>query len=72
MKHISKFTFSITLVLLSFLSNAQEKTSKENINIEKGIAKDSIPPKTERYGLRVGVDFYKLSRSFFEKEYKSI
>lgn len=72
MKHISKFTFSITLVLLSFLSNAQEKTSKENINIEKGIAKDSIPPKKERYGLRVGVDFFKLSRSFFEKEYKAI
>ena len=72
MKHISKFTFSITLVLLSFLSNAQEKTSKENINIEKGIAIDSIPPKKERYGLRVGVDFFKLSRSFFEKEYKAI
>jgi len=33
---------------------------------------DSIPPKINRYGLRVGVDLFKLSRSFYEKDYKSL
>jgi hypothetical protein len=34
--------------------------------------KDSIPVKTNRYGLRVGVDLFKLSRSFYEKDYKGL
>lgn len=63
MKHISKFTFSISLVLLSFTSNAQEKTE---------VKKDSIPHKKERYGLRVGVDLFKLTRSFYEKDYRGL
>lgn len=63
MKCISKFTFSIALVLLSFSGNAQEATTTK---------KDSIPPKTERYGLRVGVDLFKLTRSFYEKDYRGI
>jgi hypothetical protein len=63
MKHISKFTFSIALVLLSFLGNAQEKTTPKN---------DSIPPKKERYGLRVGVDLFKLTRSFYETDYRGL
>lgn len=63
MKCISKFTFSIALVLLSFSGNAQEA---------KTAVKDSIAPKTERYGLRVGVDLFKLTRSFYEKDYRGI
>ncbi len=63
MEHISRFTFSIALVLLSFIGNAQEKTT---------IKKDSIPPKKERYGLRVGVDLFKLTRSFYEKDYRGL
>jgi len=63
MKSISKFTFSITLVLLSLTSNAQEKTTAK---------KDSIPPKMERYGLRLGVDLFKLTRSFYEKDYRGL
>jgi hypothetical protein len=58
MKHISKFTFSIALVLLSFLASAQEKK------------KDSLQVKKERYGLRVGADLYKLTRSFYDNNYK--
>ena len=34
--------------------------------------KDSIPLKTNRYGLRVGIDLYKLTRSLYDKEYKGI
>jgi hypothetical protein len=60
MKHTSKFTFSITLILLSFLVNAQQKKT------------DSIPPKIERFGIRVGADIFKLTRSFYDKNYKGI
>lgn len=63
MKHISKFTFSIGMVLVFFIGNAQEITTKKN---------DSIPIKKERYGLRVGVDLFKLSRSFYEKDYRGL
>jgi hypothetical protein len=63
MKYISKFTFSIALLLLSFSGNAQEAKTE---------TKDSVAPKTERYGLRVGVDLFKLTRSFYEKDYRGI
>ncbi|MGL2963497.1 DUF6048 family protein [Flavobacterium sp. RSB2_4_14] len=63
MKYISKFSFSIYLVLLSFMSNAQEKST---------VKKDTIPAKTERYGLRLGVDLFKLTRMLYEKDYRGI
>ena len=63
MRHISKFFFSVCIVLLSFLSNAQEKTTTK---------KDSIPVKKERYGLRLGVDLFKLTRSFYETDYRGL
>ena len=60
MKHTSKFTFSILIVLLTFLANAQQTKN------------DSIPVKTQRYGIRFGADIYKLTRSFYDKEYKGL
>ncbi len=60
MKHTSKFTFSIALILLSFLVNAQQKKT------------DSIPPKIERFGIRFGADLFKFTRSFYDKNYKGI
>ena len=72
MKHISKFTFSICLVLLSLTSNAQVSTETTQGKSESSTKKDSIPPKKERYGLRVGVDLFKLTRSFYEKEYTGL
>ena len=60
MKHTSKFTFSIVLILLSFLVNAQQKKT------------DSIPTKIERYGIRVGADLFKLTRSFYDENYKGL
>ena len=66
MKHISRFTFSICLVLLSLNGSAQKKT-------EQSVAKkDSLPVKKERYGLRLGVDLFKLTRSFYEKDYRGL
>lgn len=34
--------------------------------------KDSIPAKTDRYGVRVGVDLYKLTRSLYDSDYKGV
>ena len=63
MRYILKFFFSVCTVLLSFLGNAQEQATTK---------KDSIPPKKERYGLRIGVDLFKLSRSFYETDYRGL
>jgi hypothetical protein len=63
MKLISRYYFNTFLVLLSFLGNAQEVTEPK---------KDSIPLKKERYGLRMGVDLFRLTRSFYEKDYRGI
>ena len=59
MKYTLKYIFSLSLLLVSFITSAQETTKK-----------DSIPPKKERYGLRIGADLYKLTRSFYDKNYK--
>jgi hypothetical protein len=54
---MSKFIFSLSLVCVSLLANAQTKDT----------AKIMYP---ERYGLRVGVDLHKIARSFYEKNYR--
>ncbi len=58
MKHTLKFIFNLALVLVSLAAGAQDKK------------KDSIIPRTERYGLRVGTDLYKIARSFYDDDYK--
>jgi len=60
MRHTSKYIFSICLVLSSLLMQAQAKKA------------DSIPVKTNRYGLRLGVDVSKIARSFYEDKYKGL
>jgi len=60
MKHTSKYIFSIVLVLVSLLLHAQDKKT------------DTTIIKTSRYGVRVGIDLFKLSRAFYEKDYKGI
>lgn len=60
MRHTLKYIFSIYFVLLSFLMQAQAKKT------------DSIPTKTNRYGLRLGVDLSKIARSFYEDDYKGL
>lgn len=58
MRHTSTFIGSFCLLFSVFAMNAQDQVN------------DSI--KTNRYGLRVGVDLFKLSRSFYEKDYKGL
>ena len=56
-----KYFFSIGFFFLSFnLGFCQEKK------------KDSIVPKIERFGLRLGVDAVKLATIFFDKNYKGL
>ena len=57
MKYMLKFIFSLSLVCVSLLGNAQTKDT----------AKFSYP---ERYGLRLGTDLHKIARSFYEKDYR--
>lgn len=61
MKYMLKYTFSLLLVLVSFVGTAQEIKTK-----------DSIVPKKERYGIRFGIDVAKLARTFFEKDYRGL
>jgi Domain of unknown function (DUF6048) len=61
MKHTLKFIFSLSFLLVSFVGTAQEEKKK-----------DSIAPKTEKFGIRVGVDLFKLTRSFYEDNYRGI
>lgn len=57
MKHILKYTFSLLFVLFSITGNAQ---SKDTTKI------------AQRYGLRVGLDLHRLSKSFYDKDYKGL
>lgn len=57
MKHILKYTFSLLFVLFSIVGNAQEKDTTK-------IA--------QRYGLRVGIDLHRLSKSFYDKDYRGL
>lgn len=59
MKHMLKSIFNLALALFMITASAQE-TKKT----------DSIVPKTERYGLRLGTDLYKIARSFYDEDYK--
>lgn len=60
MRHTLKFIFSLLFACVSLLGSAQEKK------------KDSVVPKTERFGVRFGVDLFKLTRSFYEKDYRGL
>ena len=62
MRHTLIFIFSSAFFLSSFLAVGQEK---KNDSV-------ALPVKTERYGLRVGVDLYKLARSVYDKDYKGL
>lgn len=82
-----KYYFSLCVLFSIFLGHAQEikdSTAIKEIVQEKPKSKpvkpavqevknDSVPAvKTDRYGLRLGVDLYKLTRGFYDKDYKGI
>lgn len=62
MRHISRYFYSI-LLLGSFSAFAQQKPASDTI---------TPPVKSDRYGLRVGVDLHRLSRSFYDDGFRGI
>ncbi|MGG7034496.1 MAG: DUF6048 family protein [Flavobacterium sp.] len=80
---MSKYIFSIFLVFCISFAQAQTIDSiavsrrfrENNSFTEKKVSTpekkvDSIPVKTDRYGLRVGVDLYHLTRGIFDDNFK--
>lgn len=59
MKYMLKFIFSLSFIAVSTIGNAQIKDTTQVVY-------------PERYGLRVGVDLHRLSKSFYEKDYKGL
>ena len=55
-----RYSFNFLLLFISVSVFAQDAK------------KDTVSKKTERYGLRVGVDLSKLARTFYEKDYKGL
>jgi hypothetical protein len=88
MKHTFLSFFSGCLLFSLFTLKAQETTTtttppkatnilpaKPKQEVEKLPQKkttDSIPPKINRYGVRVGADLYKLTRGLYDHNYKGI
>jgi len=66
MKYTSRLLSSLLVVLWAMNLQAQDKKQA------KPQTQDSVTIKTSRYGLRVGIDLFKLSRSFYEKDYKGL
>ncbi len=62
MKHISGYFCSI-LLLCSFSGFAQDEIPADTV---------AAPVKTDRYGIRVGVDLHRLSRSFYDDGFRGI
>ena len=48
------------------------KTTQEVDKLPQQKNTDTISPKTNRYGLRVGIDLYKLTRGFYDSGYKGL
>lgn len=75
MKYILKCFFSFFCTILSFFVSAQENKSDKKTTEVKAVIKktDSLSPiKKDRYGLRVGVDLFKLTRGFYDKNYQGL
>lgn len=69
MKYILKYSFSIGFLFCSLLSGAQEQKPTP---VDAKTVTDSVAPRKERYGLRVGVDLFKLTRGLYDDGYKGI
>jgi hypothetical protein len=74
MKHKLNYFSSVCFLVAFTLVQAQEKsTVKTNLDTKAlEQTEDSIPVKKDRYGLRLGIDLFKFSRGFYDKNYKGI
>ena len=60
---MSRFISSFLMIFTVAVMAAQEQAPA---------ASDSVPAKLERYGIRVGADLHKLTRSFYDDDYKGL
>ncbi len=60
MKHISKYSFSLLLILCSLSVDAQENDTIV------------VTPKIERYGIRLGADLSKIARTLYDNNYQGL
>lgn len=88
MKHTLKYFFSLCLIFCFFAAQAQEKVAPKKTTESEGIlhaaivstpalktvvaAADTLAVKTDRYGLRVGIDLFRFTRAFYNKGYKGL
>ena len=56
----------------TLIKKSSEKPKVVSEKTVQATKTDSVPVKTDRYGLRVGVDLYKLTRGFYDKDYKGV
>ncbi|MXN90550.1 hypothetical protein GR160_04875 [Flavobacterium sp. Sd200] len=71
MTYISRFIGSL-LLLLSFSVMAQQNEKQLPKTPADSVAVAAAPVKKDRYGIRVGLDLYRLSRSFYEDGFRGI
>lgn len=68
MKSILSFTFSLLWGGMIAWGQTATPVAKDSIPV----IKDTVVPKKDKYGLRVGVDLFKLSRSFYDSNYRGL
>lgn len=69
-KLISTYTTRGLLLFFSVVTFAQEKDKKTESNTETAHMVKQAPPKyPQRYGLRVGADLFRITRSLYDKTY---
>ena len=62
MKHMSKSIFSIILIISVSLTALSQETKQKSDTIK-------IP---QRYGLRLGLDLHRITKSFYDKNYRGL
>lgn len=70
MKRTSEFI--ISLLLLASLGARAQQQDVQLTNVDTVTTKFSVAQKEQRYGLRVGIDLHRLSRSFYEDGFRGL
>jgi len=65
-----KDSMAVTPIQIQQRGTIPASTKTVDAKPQEEIKKDSVPVKTERYGLRVGIDLYHITRSLLDKDFK--
>lgn len=60
MKHMLKYIFSLVFLLCFSMENYAQEQAKDTVRIP------------QRYGLRLGIDLHRLTKSFYDDNYKGL